>query len=187
MPGPGGTVYLTAADESGMMVSLIQSNYQGFGSGIVVPGTGISLQNRGSGFSLQPGHPNLVGGGKRPFHTIIPGFMTRSGEPVLSFGIMGGSMQPQAHMQTMVRLLDYGQNPQACLDAPRWRIDPGMMVDLEPQASEDTRNGLTAMGHKLIAKYDTYMDFGAGQFAYRIDGGYVAASDWRRDGHAGGL
>ncbi|MBK7470101.1 MAG: gamma-glutamyltransferase family protein [Betaproteobacteria bacterium] len=187
MPGPGGTVYLTAADESGMMVSLIQSNYQGFGSGIVVPGTGISLQNRGSGFSLQPGHPNLVGGGKRPFHTIIPGFMTRSGEPVLSFGIMGGSMQPQAHMQTMVRLLDYGQNPQACLDAPRWRIDPGMMIDLELQAADAARDGLTAMGHTLIAKYDAYMDFGAGQFAYRIPGGYVAASDWRRDGHAAGF
>ena len=136
MPGPGGTVYLTAADESGMMVSLIQSNYMGFGSGIVVPGTGISMQNRGTGFSLEPGHPNLVGGGKRPFHTIIPGFMTRNGEPVLSFGIMGGSMQPQAHLQTMVRLLDYGQNPQACLDAPRWRVDPGHMVDLEPQAAK---------------------------------------------------
>jgi gamma-glutamyltranspeptidase/glutathione hydrolase len=187
MPGPGGTVYLTAADESGMMVSLIQSNYQGFGSGIVVPGTGISLQNRGSGFSLQPGHPNLVGGGKRPFHTIIPGFMTRNGQPVLSFGIMGGAMQPQAHMQTMVRLLDYKQNPQACLDAPRWRVDPGMLVDLEPQAAPATRSGLEQMGHKLVAMVDAYMDFGAGQFIHRVEGGYVAASDWRRDGQAVGF
>ncbi|MEO8134541.1 MAG: gamma-glutamyltransferase family protein [Betaproteobacteria bacterium] len=187
MPGPGGTVYLTAADESGMMVSLIQSNYQGFGSGIVVPGTGISLQNRGSGFSLEPGHPNLVGGGKRPFHTIIPAFMTRNGKPVLSFGIMGGAMQPQAHLQTMVRLLDYQQNPQACLDAPRWRIDSDLMVDLEPQAAPAVRVELGAMGHTLIAKYDAYMDFGAGQFIYKVDGGYVAASDWRRDGQAVGF
>ena len=186
MPGTGGTVYLTAADESGMMVSLIQSNYQGFGSGIVVPGTGISMQNRGSGFVLEPGHPNEVGGAKRPFHTIIPGFMTRNGEPVLSFGIMGGSMQPQAHLQTMVRLLDHGQNPQACLDAPRWRVDPDHKLDLEPQAAPGTRDGLAALGHALIAKYDAYMDFGAGQFIHKVDRGYVAASDWRRDGQAVG-
>ena len=187
MPLPGGTIYLTAADESGMMVSLIQSNYQGFGSGIVVPGTGISLQNRGSGFTLEPGHPNEVGGSKRPFHTIIPAFMTKNDEPVLSFGIMGGSMQPQAHLQTMIRLLDHGQNPQACLDAPRWRVDPGHKLDLEPQAADETRNGLAALGHQLMPKYDAYMDFGAGQFAYKIDGGYLAASDWRRDGEAVGF
>jgi gamma-glutamyltranspeptidase/glutathione hydrolase len=186
LPGAGGTVYLTAADENGMMVSLIQSNYQGFGSGIVVPGTGISLQNRGSGFSLQEGHPNEVGGGKRPFHTIIPGFMTKNGQPVLSFGIMGGAMQPQAHLQTMVRLLDHGQNPQACLDAPRWRVDPDHMLDLEPQAAPEARKGLEALGHTLIAKYDAYMDFGAGQFIYKVDDGYVAGSDWRRDGQAVG-
>jgi len=186
VPGNAGTVYLTAADEAGMMVSLIQSNYQGFGSGIVVPGTGISLQNRGSGFVLHAGHPNEVGGGKRPFHTIIPGFMTQNGAPVLSFGIMGGSMQPQAHLQTMVRLLDHGQNPQACLDAPRWRVDPEHKLDLEPQAAPASRDGLEALGHKLIAKYDAYMDFGAGQFIYKVDGGYVAGSDWRRDGQAVG-
>ena len=187
MPPPGGTVYLTAADESGMMVSMIQSNYQGFGSGIVVPGTGISLQNRGSGFSLHKGHPNEVGAGKRPFHTIIPGFMTKDGEPVLAFGIMGGAMQPQAHLQTMVRLIDHGQNPQACLDAPRWRVDPGHVLDVEKAASDETRDGLASMGHSLVPMYDSYMDFGAGQFAYRIDGGYLAASDWRRDGEAVGF
>jgi gamma-glutamyltranspeptidase/glutathione hydrolase len=186
MPPPGGTVYLTAADESGMMVSLIQSNYQGFGSGIVVPGTGISLQNRGAGFTLQEGHPNQVGAGKRPFHTIIPAFMTKNGEPSLAFGIMGGAMQPQAHLQTMVRLIDYGQNPQACLDAPRWRVDPGHLLDLEGVATPETREGLAALGHNLMPMYDSYMDFGAGQFAYKIDGGYVAASDWRRDGEAVG-
>ena len=187
MPPPGGTIYLTAADESGMMVSLIQSNYQGFGSGIVVPGTGISLQNRGSGFTLEPGHPNEVGGGKRPFHTIIPGFMTKDGAPVLSFGIMGGSMQPQAHLQTTVRLIDHGQNPQACLDAPRWRVDPGHMLDIESHAPDETREELAGRGHQLMSMYDSYMDFGAGQFAYKIDGGYLAASDWRRDGQAVGF
>src|SRR4029078_7852570 len=97
-PPPGGTVYLAAADESGMMVSLIQSNYMGFGSGIVVPGTGISMQNRGTVFSLQPDHPNLVGGGKRPFHTIIPGFATRDGAPYAAFGGMGGSTPPPHHV-----------------------------------------------------------------------------------------
>ncbi len=125
--GPGtltssDTVYLTAADAGGMMVSYIQSNYMGFGSGVVVPGTGISLQNRGACFSLQPGHPNQVGGGKRPFHTIIPAFLSRDGKPVMSFGVMGGDMQPQGHLQMIVRMLDYGQNPQAAADAPRWKV-----------------------------------------------------------------
>src|SRR5678815_945872 len=102
-PAKGGTVYLTAADESGMMVSYIQSNYSGFGSGVVVPGTGISLQNRGYGFTLKPGHANIVAPRKRPFHTIIPGFMTKDGKPLMSFGVMGGSMQAQGHMQVMLR------------------------------------------------------------------------------------
>ena len=122
-PPRGGTVYLCAADENGMMVSLIQSNYMGFGSGVVVPGTGISLQNRGAGFSLAAGHPNEVGGGKRPFHTIIPGFLTRDGAPLAAFGVMGGPIQPPGHVQTLVRLLDYGMNPQAVLDAPRWKVE----------------------------------------------------------------
>ncbi len=119
LPPGGGTVYLTAADASGMMVSFIQSNYMGFGSGVVVPGTGIALQNRGLGFTLESGHPNQVGGGKRPFHTIIPGFVTRQGQPLMSFGVMGAHMQPQGHVQMVVRVFDYGQNPQAACDAPR--------------------------------------------------------------------
>ncbi|MGD7216767.1 gamma-glutamyltransferase family protein, partial [Ralstonia pseudosolanacearum] len=119
MPRAGGTVYLSAADERGMMVSFIQSNYMGFGSGVVVPGTGISLQNRGVGFSMDARSANVVEGGKRPFHTIIPAFLTRDGAPVMSFGVMGGDMQPQGHLQTLVRMLDYHQQPQAACDAPR--------------------------------------------------------------------
>jgi gamma-glutamyltranspeptidase/glutathione hydrolase len=186
-PPAAGTVYLTAADASGMMVSLIQSNYMGFGSGIVVPGTGISMQNRGTGFSLEPGHPNIVGGGKRPFQTIIPGFATRNGVPYASFGVMGGPIQPQGHMQTMVRLVDYRQQPQAALDAPRWKVNAGTSLDLEVSASAELRAGLAAMGHQFAAIPDSYMDFGAGQIIMRAEGGYVAASDSRRDGQAAGF
>ena len=185
-PPPGGTVYLSAADEHGMMVSLIQSNYMGFGSGIVVPGTGISLQNRGTGFSLVPDHPNLVGGGKRPFHTIIPGFVTRNGAPYAAFGVMGGPIQPQAHLQTLVRLIDYRGNPQAVLDAPRWKVNGGLSVDLEPDAAAALRDGLRALGHSFASIADSYMDFGAGQFVVRGEDGYIAGSDPRRDGQAAG-
>jgi gamma-glutamyltranspeptidase/glutathione hydrolase len=186
-PPNAGTVYLTAADEGGMMVSLIQSNYMGFGSGIVVPGTGISLQNRGTGFSLERGHPNLLGGGKRPFHTIIPGFITKNGAPYASFGVMGGPIQPQAHLQTLVRLIDYHGNPQAILDAPRWKVNGGLSLDLEAEASPQLRKGLAALGHQFASIPDSYMDFGAGQFIVRGDGGYVAGSDPRRDGQAAGF
>jgi gamma-glutamyltranspeptidase / glutathione hydrolase len=186
-PPKGGTVYLCAADASGMMVSLIQSNYMGFGSGVVVPGTGISLQNRGAGFSLEPGHPNEIGGGKRPFHTIIPGFLTDDGKPLAAFGVMGGPIQPPGHVQTLVRLLAYGMNPQSALDAPRWKLNGGLAVDLEPAASPQLRSALAALGHRLESVADSYMDFGAGQFILRIDDGYVAASDPRRDGQAAGF
>ncbi len=185
-PPRGGTVYLAAADEHGMMVSLIQSNYMGFGSGVVVPGTGLSLQNRGAGFSLQPGHPNEVGGGKRPFHTIIPGFVTRGGAPLAAFGVMGGPIQPPAHVQTLVRLLDYGMNPQAILDAPRWKID-GASIDIEAAAASSLREGLATMGHRIEGTSDSYMDFGAGQFIVRTEGGYACGSDPRRDGQATGF
>ncbi len=185
-PQKGGTVYMAAADESGMMVSLIQSNYMGFGSGVVVPGTGISLQNRGAGFSLQPGHPNEVGGGKRPYHTIIPGFLTRDGAPLAAFGVMGGPIQPPGHVQTLSRLLDHRMNPQAVLDAPRWKID-GASLDLEGSAAPALRAGLAALGHRIEGKVDSYMDFGAGQFIMRTEGGYVCGSDPRRDGQAVGF
>nr|MBA3477640.1 gamma-glutamyltransferase family protein [Lautropia sp.] len=131
MPPAGGTIYMSTADQSGMMVSFIQSNYMGFGSGVVVPGTGVSLQNRGFGFTTDPAHPNLVEPHKRPFQTIIPGFLTRRGKPVMSFGVMGGNMQPQGHLQTLLRMLDYGQNPQAACDAPRFKVHQGLEVDLE--------------------------------------------------------
>jgi gamma-glutamyltranspeptidase/glutathione hydrolase len=186
-PPRGGTVYLCAADERGMIVSLIQSNYQGFGSGVVVPGTGISLQNRGVGFSLVPGHPNEIGGGKRPFHTIIPGFLTQNGAPLAAFGVMGGAIQPPGHVQMLVRILIYGMNPQAALDAPRWKLNGGVSVDLEPRASTELRDGLIALGHEIKAVADSYMDYGAGQMIVRGDAGYIAGSDPRRDGQAGGF
>jgi gamma-glutamyltranspeptidase/glutathione hydrolase len=170
-----------------MIVSLIQSNYMGFGSGVVVPGTGISLQNRGTGFSLAPGHPNEIGGGKRPFHTIIPGFLTRNGAPLAAFGVMGGAIQPPGHVQTLVRLLTHGMNPQAALDAPRWKLNGGISVDLEASATHELRAGLIARGHQIDAVADSYMDFGAGQIILRTDGGYAAASDPRRDGQAAGF
>ncbi len=186
-PPRGGTVYLCAADESGMMVSLIQSNYMGFGSGVVVPGTGISLQNRGAGFVLKPGHPNEIGGGKRPYHTIIPGFVTRDGLPYAAFGVMGGPIQPPGHVQTLVRLLDYRMNPQAVLDAPRWKVNADGSVDLEAAAAPELRAGLMSLGHKMESVPDSYMDFGAGQFIVKTDDGYIASSDSRRDGQAAGF
>ncbi len=189
----GGTIYLSAADASGMMVSFIQSNYMGFGSGVVVPGYGLSLQNRGHGFTLDKTSDNLVGPGKRPFHTIIPAFLTRDGKPVMSFGIMGGDMQPQAHMQTLVRMLDYKQHPQAACDAPRWRFNAGLL-NAEPGFNPTTADGLRALGHQVQPFHDSYQDYGAGQFIWRLDegqgdvsiDGYAAASDPRRDGQAAG-
>ena len=184
LPTDHGTVYLTAADADGMMVSFIQSNFRGFGSGIVVPGTGISLQNRGSGFVLQPGHPNEVGGGKRPYHTIIPGFVTRDGKPLLSFGVMGGHMQPQGHVQMLVRLCDYAQNPQAAVDAPRWHVREDFQLLLEQGISARVREELARRGHQLAGKGNPGA-FGGAQLIYRLDNnGYCAASDPRKDGLA---
>jgi gamma-glutamyltranspeptidase / glutathione hydrolase len=187
----GGTIYLTAADERGMMVSYIQSNYMGFGSGVVEPTFGVSLQNRGAGFSLDAKHPNAVAPGKKPFHTIIPAFLTRDGAPVMSFGVMGGNMQPQGHLQTLVRMLCHGQNPQAACDAPRWRFNEALNINVERHMPAATVDGLRALGHQLVGLDDSYMDFGAGQFIWRLGDpaveGYVAASDPRRDGQAAGF
>ncbi|HVY07231.1 MAG TPA: gamma-glutamyltransferase family protein [Burkholderiales bacterium] len=184
---PTGTVYLTTADASGMMVSYIQSNYMGFGSGVVVPGTGISMQNRAAGFSLAPGHPNLVAGGKRPFHTIIPAFLTRDGKPVMSFGVMGADMQPQGHLQMALRVIDYGQNPQVAADAPRWKILLDGSILIEHAAGEKVVAGLAALGHRAIRAAPDSMEFGAAQLIYRLGDAYVAASEPRRDGQAVGF
>jgi gamma-glutamyltranspeptidase/glutathione hydrolase len=185
-PPRGGTVYLIAADASGMMVSLIQSNYMGFGSGVVVPGTGISLQNRGAGFTTREGHPNRVAPAKRPFHTIIPGFVMQDGRPLMSLGLMGGTMQAQGHTQLMVRMGDYGQNPQAAIDGPRFRIVKGLEVNVETHFPAATLEALAARGHRLTPIAEGYMDFGCSQIAMRLDGGYLCASDARRDSLAVG-
>ena len=187
-PVKGGTIYLTAADASGMMVSFIQSNYMGFGSGVVVPGYGLSLQNRGHGFSLNAASPNVVAPGKRPFHTIIPAFLTKDGQAQMSFGVMGGNMQPQGHLQTLVRMLDHHQSPQAACDAPRWRFNDGLHINAEPGMLPATVQGLIDRGHQIGGIDDSYQDYGAGQFIWRLGNpaieGYVAASDPRRDGQA---
>jgi gamma-glutamyltranspeptidase/glutathione hydrolase len=187
----GGTIYLTTADERGMMVSFIQSNYMGFGSGVVVPGWGISMQNRGYGFVLDPQSPNCVAPAKRPFHTIIPAFLTKDGRPQMSFGVMGGNMQPQGHLQTLVRMLVHGQQPQAACDAPRWRFNQGLEINVEGSMDPKTVQGLVERGHHVDVINDSYQDFGAGQFIWRLGDpaveGYVAASDPRRDGQAAGF
>jgi len=186
LPTDHGTVYLAAADAEGMMVSYIQSNYMGFGSGIVVPGTGISLQNRGAGFRLEAGHPNRVAGGKRPYHTIIPGFVTQAGKPVMSCGVMGGAMQPQGHVQMMVRLFDYGQNPQAASDAPRWYIEENPTeLSLEPGFAPEVVAELRRRGHHVTADLPPGR-FGGAQLIYRLESGYCAGTDWRKDGQATG-
>ncbi len=189
-PPRGGTIYLTTADESGMMVSLIQSNYMGFGSGVVVPGYGISLQNRGYGFSMDPASANVVAPGKRPFHTIIPAFVMKGGQPVMSYGVMGGNMQPQGHVQTLVRMLLAKQQPQAACDAPRWKVMTGLDVEVEGSMPPAIVDELQRRGHHVMSANDSYMDFGSGQFIWRLGDpavdGYVAASDSRRDGLAAG-
>jgi gamma-glutamyltranspeptidase / glutathione hydrolase len=193
-PVRGGTIYLTAADAGGMMVSFIQSNYLGFGSGCVEPAYGISLQNRGHAFGLDAsGHnpANLVAPGKRPFHTIIPAFLTQGGQPVMSFGVMGANMQPQGHVQALVRMLDYRQNPQSACDAPRWRYNAGFEINVEGGMPAAAVQGLASLGHRMEVIQDTYQDFGAGQFIWRMGDpathGYLVASDARRDGLAAGF
>lgn len=186
LPANGGTVYLTAADAKGGMISFIQSNYMGFGSGVVIKGTGISLQNRGSGFVLDPDHPNCVAGGKRPFHTIIPGFVTKGGLPVLSFGVMGAHMQPQGHVQVLQRMKLWDQNPQAALDAPRWQVNPDYSLALEPGLAARIGPELAELGHELISEPPVFL-FGGGQIIHRLESGYAAASDPRKDGQAVGF
>ncbi len=188
----GGTVYLTAADDEGRMVSFIQSNYMGFGSGVVVPGTGISLHNRGAGFATEAGHPNVVAPGKRPFHTIIPAFAHRDGIPELAFGVMGGHMQPQGHIQMVLRIALHGQNPQTAIDAPRWRFDQGRSVALEAGVAPAVVEDLAARGHEVDQAApgvsDAMFGFGGAQIVQRLDeGAWLAASDPRKEGAAVGF
>jgi len=186
-PPPGGTVCLSAADESGMMISFIQSNYMGFGSGVVVPGTGISLQNRGAGFSIAHGHPNQVGPNKKPLHTIIPGFATTAtGGPLVAFGLMGGPMQAQGHLQLMNRILKHRQNPQAAADAPRWRVLGGRRVAVESRIDKGLMSALEHKGHQIITEgSDDSFAFGGAQIVLKMDErGYIAGSDGRKDGMA---
>jgi gamma-glutamyltranspeptidase / glutathione hydrolase len=178
----GDTVYLATADRH-LMVSFIQSNYQTFGSGILVPGTGITLHNRGSGFSCSPGHPNQVAPHKRPFHTIIPGFLTQGDRPLGPIGVMGAHMQPQGHLQTIVNLIDYQMNPQVALDAPRWRFNDRNSVSLEQSIASSIVQGLKDKGHGIEISADPG-DFGKGQIILRLGGILVAASEPRTDGLA---
>ena len=189
MPQHGGTVYLTTADASGMMVSFIQSNYMGFGSGVVVPGTGISMQNRGHGFVRTAGHPNCVAPNKRPFQTIIPGFLTdHQNKPLMSFGVMGGHMQPQGHAQMVIRMIDHQQNPQAASDAPRWIVNPDFSIGLEPGFSANTIDALAKRGHKIATAEAVNFAYGGAQLIWRLgEEGYVAGSDHRKDGGAVGF
>jgi len=186
IPSDRGTVYLTSADEKRMMVSFIQSNYMGFGSGVVIPETGIAMQNRGCGFSVEKGHPNRVDGGKRPYHTIIPAFVMRGKEPIMSFGLMGGHMQPQGHVQMMTRIFDYGQDPQAASDAPRWYWQADNIIAAEDGFSEDVLENLAGRGHKIVTGYHE-REFGGAQLILRRGSDYIAGSDHRKDGLASGF
>jgi gamma-glutamyltranspeptidase / glutathione hydrolase len=192
--GGNDTVYLTVADENGTMVSLIQSNYRGMGSGMVPPGLGFMLQDRGELFNLEEGHADTYAPGKRPFHTIIPGFVTKDGEPYISFGVMGGSMQPQGQVQVLMNMIDFGMNLQEAGDAPRFRIDDtteptgermtdGGSVFLETGFSMETMRDLTARGHTIHIGRD---GFGGYQAIKRVNGVYFGASESRKDGQAAG-
>jgi gamma-glutamyltranspeptidase/glutathione hydrolase len=188
-PKTGGTVCLSAADADGMMVSFIQSNYAGFGSGVVVPQTGIHLQNRGCGFTLEDGHPNQVGGGKRPFHTIIPGFLMGEENPIMSFGVMGGMMQAQGHVQMALRTQLWRQDVQTAADAPRWRVTEGLGVSCEEAMDPEILQVLADMGHDVeTEKPDLAFGFGGAQLIHCLeDGAYAGGSDPRKDGGAYGF
>ncbi len=186
-PLQGDTVYLTVADGEGNMVSWIQSLYMGFGSGITAGTTGIQLQNRGANFSLEAGHPNEVAPGKRPYHTIIPGFITHDGRPWASFGVMGGFMQPQGHLQVGVNLVEFSMDPQAALDAPRFNWVKEREVALEPGIDDDVRAELARRGHTLRPRGES-IHYGGGQVIVRDPdtGVLIGGSEPRNDGAAVG-
>ncbi len=186
VPAPGtppksGTIYLAAADDEGTMISYIQSVYQPFGSGLFIPGTGVSLQNRGAEFKLDPAHANYLEPNKRTFHTIIPGFLTKDGAPVGPFGVMGAYMQAQGHTQVMMNTIDFAMNPQQALDAPRFRWDEGLRVNVEESAGDAILQGLADRGHEVVATPVDPM-FGRGQIIWRDGDGFAAGTEPRIDG-----
>ena len=187
VPQRGGTVFVTAADRSGRLISFIQSNYVGFGSGIVVPGTGISLHNRAAGFTLQKDHPNCAAPGKRPAHTILPALISRNGEPIMSLGVTGGNMQPQGQLQIALRILLDGYDPQSAIDAPRFRHMAGLDINLEDAMAENSRQFLAERGHHIMPLPEGYMDFGSAQALCRLGECWVAGTDGRKDGAAVGI
>ncbi|MDO4178961.1 MAG: gamma-glutamyltransferase family protein [Phascolarctobacterium sp.] len=181
-PFSGGTVYLCTADNEGNMVSFIQSNFMGFGSGIVIPGYGIALNNRGQCFKMDPAHDNCLAPHKKPYHTIIPGFLTKDGKCVGPFGVMGGYMQPQGHVQVMMNTIDFAMNPQQALDAPRWQWVGGKKVEIEASVAPEIIDYLKAHGHEVILVKDS-INFGRGQIIFRDDAGVlVGATEPRTDG-----
>jgi gamma-glutamyltranspeptidase/glutathione hydrolase len=185
----GETIYLAVADREGNMVSFINSVFDYFGSGIVVPGTGFVLQNRGAGFTMTPGAPNAVGPRRLPFHTIIPAFVTRPGpsgreEPWLAFGVMGGAMQPQGQVQVLLNLLLFDMDLQQAIDAPRFRHLAGRRVAIEAPVGDDVRRALVALGHDVVD--ESQVSFGGAQGVMRLARGWAAGSDPRKDGLAVG-
>ncbi len=181
-PPSGGTVYLATADGQGNMVSLIQSNYMGFGSGLVVPGTGIALHNRGNNFVTEEEHCNCLAPGKRPYHTIIPGFLTKNNQAVGPFGVMGGFMQPQGHMQVIMNTVDFHLNPQQALDAPRWRWVEGKKIEVEPGVPDNVIKQLLQKGHELKVQKEPG-GYGRGQIIWRTDDGTLCGgTEPRTDG-----
>jgi gamma-glutamyltranspeptidase / glutathione hydrolase len=186
LPSSAGTIYLCTADNDGNMVSYIQSNFYGFGSGIVIPGTGISMQNRGFSFSLNKSHPNALAPGKRTYHTIIPGFLTKQGRALGPFGIMGGYTQPQAHLQVVMHLVDHALDPQAALDAPRWQWMQDLTIHVEPGFPVAWTEALRAKGHDVVVLSES-LTFGRGQVILRLDDAtYVAGTERRAEGIAAG-
>ncbi|QQK80374.1 gamma-glutamyltransferase [Salicibibacter cibi] len=183
-PSEDGTIYLATADGDGNMVSFIQSNYMGFGSGLVVPGTGISLHNRGHDFSLDLTHTNALQPGKKTYHTIIAGFLTKDHQAVGPFGVMGGLMQPQGHMQTLMNTIDFDLNPQAALDAPRWRWEENKTISIEKTFPSHLAHALTNKGHNIEISSNTISDFGRGQIIWRDSktGILIGGSESRTDG-----
>ncbi|GGK34209.1 gamma-glutamyltransferase [Caldalkalibacillus thermarum] len=183
-PPRGGTVYLAAADGEGNMVSFIQSNYMGFGSGIVIPETGIAMQNRGHNFSMDPAHDNALAPGKKTYHTIIPGFLTKGNQPVGPFGVMGGFMQPQGHVQVIMNTIDFHLNPQAALDAPRWQWKKDKVVEVDPSFPEHIAQALARKGHHIQRALD-HGGFGRGQIIWRDPktGVLAGGTEPRTDGH----